>query len=291
MYCKCSTFAIQMFSVWHGARDASGCQALVVETMDERHPKSHGGANTEHSRAGTEGRICIVCAQGFVPSSGRQLTCSRECRQIHRKRLRHLRWARLSREEQLARRAKDNAHRLPKVHHCRRCGEEFHPRSDSQDYCSRECVADARRKVHEPAPVVEPADPEAEAEWKAAVAELRATSRRIWHRRSRYADELERLGLPRRTYWAAEQLGISHAALAARIRRHIHTNPKKLLAPARPYRRQVSRDEPKVEASSVSSRSRDNPMTTCEPIASAEPLGTTVKSVSSLSAVSAPGME
>lgn len=186
-----------------------------------------------------DSRNCVVCCQMFTPS-GRQTTCSRECRRAHRKALRKQRWEKLSPEENAQRLAKDNARRLLTVHVCEQCGSEFYPRKDGQQYCGRQCSDAARRKAcPEPTAVELAPDPQAEQRFKQMVAELKGCwgTRRPFARRSYYAPELEELGLPLNVREAAKSLGVSCAALSQRIHRHIHHNPAKVLAPKRQYRR------------------------------------------------------
>jgi len=182
-------------------------------------------------------RACVVCGRPFAPNGGRQLTCSAACRTAHRKALRQRRWELLPHEERERRLRVENEKRLPTPKICLQCDAKFHPRKSNQVHCSRACVDAARRKPK--AVYIEPRpDPERAQRLKYDVASLRRSPFRWWFqhpRRSDYAKKLRRLGLPECTSEAARALGLSYAALRARIHRHIHSDPSKLLAAPRPY--------------------------------------------------------
>jgi predicted nucleic acid-binding Zn ribbon protein len=186
-------------------------------------------------------RLCPVCGRSFNPVSGHQTVCSTSCRVAHRKRLKQQRWARLSPEERANRLAQANAKRLPVLRICETCGVEFSPRKADQQRCSRACVDTARRKT--PAPTVAdlPPDPEGERRFQEACARLRGadTEPAARPRHSFYGKRLQALGLPPNVRQAARAIGVSGAAMWRRVLRHLYNDPKRILKPARPYRRKM----------------------------------------------------
>jgi len=88
---------------------------------------------------------CIICKKNFVPYRNKDLLCSKECRDEHRRQYAK-RWAKTNIEK-----VKKNAARYRKahpikhkIHYCIICKKEFTPNSNAQLACSNFCSQEHR---------------------------------------------------------------------------------------------------------------------------------------------------
>jgi len=81
-----------------------------------------------------EPKICPICEQEFIPKTGRQIYCSRHCRDIALLRRNRETW---------------QAKRVQKKKTCPACGEKFIASNKAQRYCSSSCAATFRHSTRQ----------------------------------------------------------------------------------------------------------------------------------------------